>query len=128
MRRISTIYTKAALTRDILQGVLGGLVAQPSFLGAIGNPSDSFIGLIVALYNIGCMAGCLVAGAYGNRLGRKPTIIWGSVIMVVGGTIQAATYGSTQLIVGRLVSGVGNGTKNPPPLPTGEFLSVLVTD
>ena len=30
------------------QGVLGGLVAQPSFLKAIGNPSASYLGTIVA--------------------------------------------------------------------------------
>ncbi|KAL6407694.1 hypothetical protein AUP68_08715 [Ilyonectria robusta] len=91
------------------QGVLGGLVTQPSFLDAIGNPSPSFLGLIVALYNIGCLAGCFVAAGFGGKLGRKRTIIWGCSIMVVGGIIQAATYGSAQLIVGRLISGVGNG-------------------
>lgn len=88
-------------------------MAQPSFLDAIGNPRDSFIGLIVALYNIGCMAGCLVAGVYGYKLGRKLCIIIGCLIVVVGGTIQAATYGSTQLIVGRIVTGVGTGKKQP---------------
>lgn len=93
--------------------MLGGLVAQPSFLEAIDNPSDSFIGLIVALYNIGCMAGCLVAGVYGYRLGRKLCIIVGCLIVVVGGTIQAATYGSTQLIVGRIITGVGTGRRLP---------------
>jgi hypothetical protein len=29
--------------------------------------------------------------------------------MVVGAIIQTATYGAPQLIVGRLISGVGNG-------------------
>ena len=31
------------------QGVLGGLVAQPSFLDAIGNPSAGYLGTIVSL-------------------------------------------------------------------------------
>ncbi|KPM43009.1 hypothetical protein AK830_g3531 [Neonectria ditissima] len=91
------------------QGVLGGLVTQPSFLDAIGNPNPSYLGLIVALYNIGCLAGCFVAAGFGDKLGRKRSIIWGCSIMVIGGVVQAATYGSAQLIVGRLVSGVGNG-------------------
>lgn len=42
------------------QGVLGGLVAQPSFLNAIGNPSSGYLGTIVALYNIGCLVGCMI--------------------------------------------------------------------
>ncbi|KAG5812640.1 hypothetical protein H9Q74_003587 [Fusarium xylarioides] len=90
------------------QGVLGGLVTQPSFLDAIGNPSPSFLGLIVALYNIGCLAGCIVASLVGNKWGRRKIIIWGCVIMIAGGIIQSATYGAAQLIVGRLISGVGN--------------------
>lgn len=57
------------------------------------------------------MAGCLVAGLYGYKMGRKLSIILGCLIVVVGGTIQAATYGSSQLIVGRIVTGVGTGKK-----------------
>ncbi|OAL03658.1 general substrate transporter [Phaeosphaeriaceae sp. SRC1lsM3a] len=91
------------------QGVLGGLVTDPTFLAAIGHPSASFLGTIVALYNIGCLAGCIVAALFGNMLGRHRTILYGCVIMVIGGIIQTATYGSTQLIIGRLISGLGNG-------------------
>jgi len=91
------------------QGVLGGLVTEPSFLSAIGNPSAGYLGTIVALYNIGCLVGCMISAAYGNVFGRKKSIFWGCVIMVVGAVIQAATYGAPQLIVGRLISGVGNG-------------------
>jgi MFS family permease len=91
------------------QGVLGGLVTYPGFLNAIGNPSPSFLGLIVALYNVGCLVGCIIAAMVGDRIGRKRTILWGGVIMVICGTIQATTYGSTQLIIGRVFSGVGNG-------------------
>ncbi|KAM5369061.1 hypothetical protein ACJZ2D_009156 [Fusarium nematophilum] len=91
------------------QGVLGGLVAQPSFLDAIDNPSPSFLGLIVALYNVGCLIGCIITALIGNRWGRRKIIIWGCAIMIVGGIIQSATYGAVQLIVGRLISGVGNG-------------------
>lgn len=91
------------------QGVLGGLVTQPSFLEAIGNPSAGYLGTIIALYNIGCLGGCTVAALWGNRLGRKRTVIWGCSIMVIGAIIQASTYGAAQLIVGRLISGLGNG-------------------
>ena len=51
----------------------------------------------------------MISAAYGNVFGRKKSIFWGCVIMVVGAVIQAATYGAPQLIVGRLISGVGNG-------------------
>lgn len=91
------------------QGVLGGLVSQPSFLSAIGNPSSQYLGTIVALFNIGCLGGCLVSAIFGNQLGRKRVITLGCVIMTIGGAIQASTYGAGQLIAGRIVSGIGNG-------------------
>jgi MFS family permease len=64
---------------------------------------------IVALYNIGCLTGCIAAALFGNMLGRHRTIFVGCVIMAIGGVIQTATYGSTQLIIRRLISGLGNG-------------------
>lgn len=91
------------------QGVLGGLVSQPSFLDAIGNPNASFLGTIVALYNVGCLVGCMAAAIWGNRFGRRNTILIGNAIMIVGAIIQAATFGAGQLIAGRLISGIGNG-------------------
>lgn len=42
-------------------------------------------------------------------LGRKMSIIIGSVIMVVGAAVQAASFSLPQLIVSRLVTGFGNG-------------------
>ncbi|KAL3457223.1 general substrate transporter [Aspergillus heterothallicus] len=91
------------------QGVLGGLVSEPSWLSAMGNPSATYVGIIVALFNIGCLAGCSVAALWGNHLGRKRTIVWGCLIMIVGGIIQASSFGAPQLIAGRIVSGIGNG-------------------
>jgi MFS family permease len=85
------------------------LVTEPSFLDAIGRPSSSFLGTIVALYNIGCLVGCIFAALYGDRMGRKNTVLLGSVIMIIGGVIQTTTYGAIQMIVGRLISGLGNG-------------------
>jgi MFS family permease len=66
------------------QGVLGGLVSQPGFLAAIGNPASGYLGTIVALYNIGCLVGCMLAASFGDRIGRKRSILGGGVIMVVG--------------------------------------------
>lgn len=91
------------------QGVLGGLVSYPGFLSAIGNPSSGYLGTIVALFNIGCLCGCVISAFFGNRLGRKNAIILGCAVMVIGGTIQASTYGPGQLIAGRIISGIGNG-------------------
>jgi MFS family permease len=46
---------------------------------------------------------------YGDRLGRRRAVLLGVIIMLVGTTIQASSLGMAQLIVGRIVTGGGNG-------------------
>lgn len=98
-----------AISRLTRKGVLGGLVSQPNFLSAVGNPSSGYLGTIVSIYDIGCLAGCVIAAIWGNQFGRRKSIFWASIIMVIGAIVQASTYGAGQLIAGRLISGVGNG-------------------
>lgn len=50
-----------------------------------------------------------MAGIWGDHFGRKSTILIGNGIMIIGAIIQTATYGAPQLIVGRIISGIGNG-------------------
>lgn len=49
----------------------------------------------------------------GNWLGRKRTIFWGSMIMIIGAAIQAASYDLSQLIVARLITGFGMPPRSP---------------
>jgi hypothetical protein len=36
--------------------------------------------------------------------------------MVVGAAIQAATYNAPMMIIGRIISGIGNGSRSAPLL------------
>lgn len=63
----------------------------------------------VAIYEIGCFFGAILAFAFGERLGRRWTIMIGCAILVVGAAIQTAAYGIPQMIAGRIVAGLGNG-------------------
>ena len=44
-----------------------------------------------------------------ERFGRKGSLMWGTWIMVVGTILQAAAYENVQMIISRIVSGIGNG-------------------
>ncbi|XHG01437.1 hypothetical protein AWENTII_004820 [Aspergillus wentii] len=74
-------------------------------------------GIVVAAYNLGCFAGSIPTIWVGNYLGRRKTIFLGSFIMVIGAILQCTTYSLAQLIVGRLVTGFGNGM-NTSTVPT----------
>jgi MFS family permease len=45
----------------------------------------------------------------GERFGRRRTIMLGCSVLIVGATLQTTSYGIPQMIVGRIVTGLGNG-------------------
>lgn len=102
------------------QGVMGSLLTLPSFTkrfpeidvkpeeaGAGGK--SNLQGATIGLYEIGCFMGAVLTMLYGDGLGRRRVIWIGSIIMAVGTVIQASSYGIAQLIVARIITGVGNG-------------------
>lgn len=70
-------------------------------------------GAVTACYEIGCFFGSLFVLAVGNKTGRKPLIVLGCFIIIVGGIISSAAFndkwGFGQFIIGRVTCGVGNG-------------------
>lgn len=45
----------------------------------------------------------------GDKLGRRRTIVLGGVVMMVGAILQATSYSYAQILVARVVTGLGNG-------------------
>ncbi|POS78182.1 hypothetical protein DHEL01_v203424 [Diaporthe helianthi] len=103
-------------------GLMGGLVNTPSFNKTFDSPDSTMTGLIVAIYEIGCFLGSVATAFVGESLGRRKTVGIGCAIMVVGAVLQAASYGRAQMIVSRVVSGVGMGMINSTvPVIQAEF-------
>lgn len=88
---------------------MSGVVASDLFKETMGNPSSSMIGAIVALYEIGCMAGALSTGRIGDWLGRRKTIRYGCLILCVGAILQTAAVDAGMMIAARIITGIGNG-------------------
>lgn len=59
--------------------------------------------------DIGSFFGAVAAFDLGERLGRKWTILLGSSIMVVGCILQVSAFSPAQMIVARIIAGIGNG-------------------
>ncbi|EKG10593.1 Sugar/inositol transporter [Macrophomina phaseolina MS6] len=103
-------------------GLMGGLVGATAFNDTFNKPGATMIGLIVAIYEVGCFFGAVVTSIIGETLGRKKSIAIGIVIMVVGALVQATAYSRAHLIVARIVSGVGMGFINSTvPVLQAEF-------
>lgn len=91
------------------QGVFGGILAGQRFLDVLGNPNSTMTGLVTAIYDIGCAFGALAAFIWGEKLGRRKSIIVANVIVIIGAAIQTASYEYWQMFVSRIITGVGVG-------------------
>ncbi|KAI6849200.1 general substrate transporter [Hortaea werneckii] len=106
-------------------GLMGGLVDTKAFDNSFGINSDkdaSLISLIVAIFEIGAFAGAMTTSFIGEWLGRRRSIAIGCVILIIGATLQASSYSVAQMIVGRVVGGIGLGFVNSTcPVLMAEF-------
>lgn len=48
-------------------------------------------------------------GRVGDLIGRRRTILYGSMVFFVGGAIQTAATGMAMMMVGRIIAGLGVG-------------------
>ncbi|KAF2789735.1 general substrate transporter [Melanomma pulvis-pyrius CBS 109.77] len=92
------------------QGVMAGIIGADNRFGRdFNNPDPEMQGNITALYDIGCVLGSILCYFIGERFGRRTMLIMGGSIMIVGAAILAGSTTIAQLIVGRIVTGIGNG-------------------
>lgn len=66
----------------------------------------------MAVYTLGCLIGALGVAPIGNRIGRRKSLMVAAAVATVGIILQASAHGLAQLLVGRIISGVGNGGVN----------------
>ncbi|TFY83831.1 hypothetical protein EWM64_g200 [Hericium alpestre] len=99
------------------QGVMSALLTAPQWTKVFpqtiispDHPNHATLqSFVVAIYEIGCLIGALSNLWIGDRLGRRKTIILGGIIMIIGAILQASSYGYAQMVVARIVTGLGNG-------------------
>ncbi|KAH8749057.1 general substrate transporter, partial [Hyaloscypha sp. PMI_1271] len=63
----------------------------------------------VSIYNIGCLLGCALNFFYGARFGRRQAIWIAMGCIIVGAILQTAAFSVAQLMIGRIITGMGVG-------------------
>ncbi|KAJ5730665.1 uncharacterized protein N7483_005173 [Penicillium malachiteum] len=110
-----TFWVTVACATDMMlfgydQGVFGGVVVTKDFLDTLNlNNSATLLGTVTAIYDVGCLFGAIIALIWGERWGRKLSIMYGTVVMSIGALLQITAYSVPQMIVGRITAGLGNG-------------------
>lgn len=96
------------------QGLMSGIINAENFHDYFPGTDDSVVqGAVTSCYELGCFFGALFVLFRGEKIGRRPLIVVGAIIINIG-TIIACTpqFGHWQLghfVIGRVITGVGNG-------------------
>ncbi|KUM56721.1 hypothetical protein ACN42_g10488 [Penicillium freii] len=105
------------------QGLLGGVLTLPWFEAQFpeidvsnAQPSEKHYkstlrGTVVALYAVGGFLGAIACIAVGDLLGRRRTLILASVIQMIGAFLMASSFSFSQLVVSRVILGLGTGAQ-----------------
>jgi MFS family permease len=89
-------------------GVIAEVVASPTFSAKFKADSTQ-TGLVVSMFTTGAFFGAAFAGPSGDYLGRRLTIVAGSVIFCLGGGLQTGAQNVSFLYAGRFIAGLGVG-------------------
>lgn len=65
---------------------------------------------MVAILEIGAFISSLSVGKIGDIIGRRRTILYGSMIFFVGGALQTFATGMPMMMLGRIIAGLGVGS------------------
>ncbi|RFU31238.1 hypothetical protein B7463_g5125, partial [Scytalidium lignicola] len=118
---IATIVAPTYFLLGYNNAVFGGLLTLESFVktfpridtvhttGSTQAENARIQGTVTALYTVGCMFGALACFKLGDNLGRIRTTAVGCVLQILDSVLLSSSYSLGQLIVGRLVLGLGMG-------------------
>lgn len=100
-------------------GTISGFVQMPTFMQTFAEFNSSTneyefsntrVGLIIAIFNIGCAVGGLTLAKLGDVFGRKLALILTMLVYITGIAVQISSKHWVQFMVGRIVSGLGVGS------------------
>ncbi|KAL1990351.1 hypothetical protein VTN49DRAFT_6190 [Thermomyces lanuginosus] len=111
---VSSVATTGFLLFGYDQGIMSGIISAEPFNKVFPETKDD-----------STMQGCLMGAALilwcGDMLGRRRSIMLGATVMIIGVIIQVTAFPGSgplaQFIVGRVVTGIGNGI-NTSTIPT----------
>ncbi|OAL30108.1 hypothetical protein AYO20_08911 [Fonsecaea nubica] len=89
-------------------GVIAEVVASSTFKAKFAA-DDTQTGLVVSMFTTGAFFGAALAGPSGDYLGRRWTIVLGSIIFCLGGGLQTGAQNISYLWSGRFLAGLGVG-------------------
>ncbi|WP_405587769.1 MFS transporter [Streptomyces sp. NBC_01190] len=93
----------------------GGFVAPflALYLTSDRGHSTSYVGLVVSLYGLGAMGADLLGGQSADRIGRRPTLLWGNLAAAVCTVALGLADGSVPIAVLTFMVGLTGNLARP---------------
>jgi MFS transporter, DHA1 family, multidrug resistance protein len=108
IRRRPMIGVMIVLIAFVMSG--NGLVSPIlSVYASTFSTSTTLIGMIITLFGVGRLVANMPAGILSQRVGRRPLLILGPAVLVVGSFGAAITGSFEVLLFWRFVQGIGSG-------------------
>ena len=104
--------------QGLMSGIITGVRFNDEFPGTKETSDDDrhatvVQGAVTSCYELGCFFGSLFVMMRGEKIGRKPLIIFGALLTIVGAVISTAAFGDHwglgQFVIGRVITGLGTG-------------------
>ncbi|KAF3904212.1 hypothetical protein ABW21_db0203243 [Orbilia brochopaga] len=95
------------MTSGFDSSMMNGLQAVANWDAYFGFPRGSKLGILSASYSLGAIVGLPLIPFISNRWGRRWTIVFGSVIMIIGAVLQGCSQNFAMFVIARLILGFG---------------------
>ncbi|MGE0054086.1 MAG: multidrug effflux MFS transporter [Hyphomicrobium sp.] len=97
----AALMALTALSIDIM------LPALPQIGSALGVTAENDRQQVIILYMVGFSVGQLIYGPLSDRLGRKPVLLGGLALFIVGSCLALLSQSFSMLLTARLLQGLG---------------------
>ncbi|GAC95713.1 sugar transporter [Pseudozyma hubeiensis SY62] len=101
--------------QGLMSGIITGTKFNEEFPPTAGSSHRATViqGAVVSCYELGCFFGAIFTLLRGEKIGRRPLMLVGAVLMIIGTIISITPFKGHwalgQFVVGRVISGLGNG-------------------
>lgn len=93
---------------------LSYILSEENFRQTILHNTEWTGGILAATVFLGMLVGGLLVGAWGDRKGRRPTLLIGLATNCIGGILASMAPNLWALMAVRLIAGIGIGATVPP--------------
>lgn len=88
---------------------MSAFLSQKYYLEFFNSPGSVQQGLITSSMAAGSFLGAIISSYISDRIGRRVTLFFSSLLWIIGAIIQCSCRNLGQLIVGRIIAGTGIG-------------------